>query len=74
MKPTYRVMINGEDHSLWCAANHKTLEWCEENGDRLCQEYENATWFIEQEQPLFFGYNETEYGEYEEYDDDYYSF
>ena len=59
---TYRVMINGEDHSLWCAANHKTLEWCEENGDRLCQEYENATWFIEQEEnTLFFG--NSPYGE-----------
>ena len=47
----YRIMIQGEDHTLWCEVNNKSLEWCENNGDRLCHEYENATWFIEAENP-----------------------
>lgn len=46
----YRVMIRGEDNSLWCEANNKTLEWCEENGESLCFEYENAQWFLEVEE------------------------
>ena len=46
----YRIMIRGEDHSLWCEVNNKSLDWCENHGVELSDKYENATWFIEQEE------------------------
>jgi len=52
MSDLYRVMIQGEDGGLWCEVNNKPLEWCEENGGKLCDRYENATWFIEKESNL----------------------
>ena len=50
----YRIMIRGEDHSLWCEVNNKSLDWCENHGAELCDKYENATWFIEQEEWTMF--------------------
>lgn len=49
-----RIMIRGEDGMVWCEINHKTLDWCENNGDTLCSEYENAQWWIENDEPDFF--------------------
>lgn len=63
----FRIMIRGEDNSLWCETNNKTREWCEENGDRLCSKYENARWFIEQEESTISLFNPLI-----DYDEDYY--
>jgi len=62
---SFRIMVRGEDGMLWCEANGKTREWCEKNGDSLCFEYANASWWIEDESPRITapdGYDE-DYGE-----------
>ena len=49
----FRIMIRGDDGTLWCEVNHKSLAWCEEHGAGLCDKYEGATWFIEKEETFY---------------------
>ena len=49
----FRIMMKGDDGTLWCEVNHKSLTWCEEHGAELCDKYEGATWFIEKEETFY---------------------
>lgn len=45
----YRIMIKGEDGMIWCEKNNVTEEYVEAYGEDLCEQYEGATWWIEEE-------------------------
>jgi len=51
MERKYRIMIEGEDRSIWCEANGLTYAQAMESGPTYCERYENAQWFVELEEP-----------------------
>lgn len=66
---SHRIMMQGEDGALWCEVNNKSYNWCNNNGDELCSKYENAKWWIEQEESsLSRSHFDTGYFEEDYYD------
>ena len=52
METRYRVMVEGEDHSVWCEKNNLTREQAYECGGTIHTMYEGAHWWLEIETPV----------------------
>ena len=57
------VMVEGEDHSVWCEKNNLTREQAYECGGTIYTMYENANWWLEPEVALN-TFQDDPYGDY----------
>jgi len=59
----YRIMVEGEDGTLWCHANNVSESQITQKEKEVSAAYPYAQYWVEDEQPPFWS------SEYDEYDD-----